>query len=380
MDTKLYTISEVADKLGLSSKTLRRWEETGKFVGTRTLGGQRRYSLQDLQVLDAIKHGTIPSSRDLLSLQEAAQFFGVSTSTINRWEEEGKIHPLITAGTVYYPRSRLKEKRQELMAETTYQQPQYEFVHVEPDPEVEPPLVQPAHQVAKAPRIKLKPLPVPKLTTSNNEYLQILLNIVITSTLIALYHFAFARPSANIVPLADQGSVQGVDSNQEAKLALLDKIIDKTGNLRALTLSSSSLSLTPSNKPAKATPGDIYFDAGSQTLKLYSGDWTDLTASTIGLNNEAIVGASAVPAGSSSLRIDQPQVSEDSSVILTFTSDFAPAKKFWLSKGQGFFVVNLDYPTASKASFDYMIFAPVRGEELEPEPVNNSPVLDSLIR
>jgi predicted site-specific integrase-resolvase len=108
MDTS-YTIQQVADKLGLSPKTLRRWEEAGRFVGSRTLGAQRRYSLEDIQILDALKHGTISSQKELLTLEQAASYCGVSPTTLTRWEDEGKIHPFITAGRTFYPISRLRK-------------------------------------------------------------------------------------------------------------------------------------------------------------------------------------------------------------------------------------------------------------------------------
>jgi excisionase family DNA binding protein len=97
---KLYTIQEVATKLNLSDKTLRRWEEAGRFSPSRTLGNQRRYTIEDLQILDALKHGTIAKQADLLSIQQASQLCGVSPTTILRWENEGKIHPFITSGSV----------------------------------------------------------------------------------------------------------------------------------------------------------------------------------------------------------------------------------------------------------------------------------------
>ena len=80
-----YTIQEVAAKLNLSDKTLRRWEEAGRFRSSRTLGNQRRYSIEDVQILDAIKHGTINSQSELLSLEQAANFCGVSKVTFSRW-------------------------------------------------------------------------------------------------------------------------------------------------------------------------------------------------------------------------------------------------------------------------------------------------------
>jgi excisionase family DNA binding protein len=49
--TKL-SIHEAADYLGVSTKTLRRWESQGILTPERTPGNQRRYSLIQLQTFD----------------------------------------------------------------------------------------------------------------------------------------------------------------------------------------------------------------------------------------------------------------------------------------------------------------------------------------
>ncbi|CAK0766366.1 hypothetical protein CCP3SC5AM1_460015 [Gammaproteobacteria bacterium] len=45
---KLLTIAEASKILGVCTTTLRRWEKDGKLVPIRTVGNQRRYSLQAL--------------------------------------------------------------------------------------------------------------------------------------------------------------------------------------------------------------------------------------------------------------------------------------------------------------------------------------------
>src|SRR3989344_5524499 len=48
MDEKLLTIQEVANLLGVSTKTLRRWDQRGRLVPTRTAGNQRRYTQEQI--------------------------------------------------------------------------------------------------------------------------------------------------------------------------------------------------------------------------------------------------------------------------------------------------------------------------------------------
>ena len=53
------SIHEAAEHLGLSTKTLRRWEASGKLVAVRTRGGHRRYLLSDLTNLGHKRAGKI---------------------------------------------------------------------------------------------------------------------------------------------------------------------------------------------------------------------------------------------------------------------------------------------------------------------------------
>ena len=46
---KLISISEAAERLGISPTTLRRWEQSGKLIPERTQGNQRRYRLSQIE-------------------------------------------------------------------------------------------------------------------------------------------------------------------------------------------------------------------------------------------------------------------------------------------------------------------------------------------
>ena len=54
---KMLSIQEVSQRLGVSRHTLRFWEKalSGVIVPLRTKGGQRRYTLEHLFVIDEIK-------------------------------------------------------------------------------------------------------------------------------------------------------------------------------------------------------------------------------------------------------------------------------------------------------------------------------------
>jgi len=112
LSNKKYSISQTAKLLNLHPKTLRRWENKGKFASKRTLGNQRRYSQQDINQLQKIKQGQSPTpikQTSLLSLNQTAAKLGVSPVTVQRWTKQGKFPPAITkTGIPYYSLDQIK--------------------------------------------------------------------------------------------------------------------------------------------------------------------------------------------------------------------------------------------------------------------------------
>ncbi len=296
---KLYSIVEVATKLNLSDKTLRRWEQAGRFTPSRTLGNQRRYSLEDLQILDAIKHGTITSQKELLTLDQAALLAGVSVSSILRWENEGKIHPLITAGNTYYPRERLLGKMEELKRSV-----------------VEPRL-PPSSPMASDPTPLTLHQPKPKPSIS-----PFLINACITLVLLITYHLLFATAKEPVSPIANQqpdtGDVQGATTSLDPRLDLLEQKL-------------ADLLHKDSSKPVTALSS---FTLDNATL---------------------ITGNAILLKGSNQTSVINDQITQGSIITISFQSDYAPAKKYWLTHKQGSFTLHTDFPVSSDSSFNYLV-------------------------
>jgi excisionase family DNA binding protein len=333
---KLYTIIEVAAKLNLSDKTLRRWEEAGRFTPTRTLGNQRRYSLDDLQVLDAIKHGVVNEQKDLLTLVQASKLCGVSPTTITRWENDGKIHPLITSGNTYYPRHKLIEKMEAL--KTQYPEPAAEPV-IPPKPQVD--FAEPVVQKEVPP--KLQPLTsLSDYQRSDTNLKTMLANILITLVIMTAYHLIFNQsPAAPANP--GTGAVQGITtSTQDPRVDdLLTKFQDH--------LSAEML------KSAKPVP-----------------------VTTINLDNTALIyGTSTLSKGKNQITIEQEKVTPTTPVSVTFTNDYAPAKKYWVTADQGSFTLYTDFPLSSDSNFNYNFVAAISTVSATPAP---TPTGTKLIR
>jgi len=85
---QVLTIAQAAASLGVSAKTLRRWEAQGKIVPLRTGGNQRRFTLSDIERL----------KNQSLSVKKAASQIGVSHQTLRKWDEQGVISSTRTLG------------------------------------------------------------------------------------------------------------------------------------------------------------------------------------------------------------------------------------------------------------------------------------------
>jgi excisionase family DNA binding protein len=330
---KLYTIQEVATKLNLSDKTLRRWEEAGRFTPSRTLGNQRRYTIEDLQILDAIKHNTISEQKDLLTIEQAGKLCGVSPTTILRWENDGKIHPFITSGNTYYPRQKLMEKMEEL--KKIYIEPETAPAPNTPGVFIDPAPVGADYHPPAPEKTKLTPLTTRASHVSPLQFNVYLTNTLITLVLILSYHFFFNQPSAPISPQtglpAQAGSVQGTSTSVTTD-PRVDDLITKFQDF----VSTQML------KDAKPSP--------TSTLKLDNASLVS-GSSTLPKNKDQVSVTLPAQAGADKITPTTP-------VTVTFTSDYAPAKKYWVTPGEGSFTVTTDFPVSTDSTFNYSFLAP----------------------
>ncbi len=266
-----YTISEAAAKLQISEKTLRRWEEAGRFVSSRTDGNQRRYTLNDIQILDAIKNNVIPHQKDLLTPAIAASLLDISESELKDLTIKGEIHPFVTINNTYYPRHRL------LPLLTTLKAKPSPTVQLDPTPETP---LKPKVLPVRNPTPKHLPLTAHPVSTPS-IWVMLAANAGITLALILGYHI-FTHPSPSTNNPQPTGSVQGAATNPS--LRLLDDMLDSsTGSLTAVTITSKlgtttpNLTFTPTSTPLSPLPGNIYYDANTNTLKIYtSSGWESL--------------------------------------------------------------------------------------------------------
>src|SRR5574340_1595845 len=96
VDNNLLPIGKAASLLKVSADTLRRLEKKGRIIPHRGPNGERLFSADDITLLSQLIRK--PVSERVYSIQEAANILKVSSQTLRRWEREGKISPNRTAG------------------------------------------------------------------------------------------------------------------------------------------------------------------------------------------------------------------------------------------------------------------------------------------
>lgn len=304
---KVYSIKDAAQALGLHPKTLRRWEEKGKFTPLRTLGNQRRFTDKDLNLLAKLKAGEPipPPAIRVLTLDQAAQKLNVSSATIQRWTKAGKLK--LSVNDQLEPGYNENEIRQ-LLQGPTLKVPEGKTASEEPSR---------SDLVGKPTRSDLI------VRYSGLAGLALALGII-------AYIFLNQQkgPASPVVletqtPTIDVAlprTAQFLDGRITLGLDTGDLFYaDSTGNLYLKNSAlidqgvfTHNLQLLPTSKPQENQIGQIYVDQGSGNLKYFDGlDWIDLnrsasqstTINQLSNNNDITLGDLNASASAESLRI-----------------------------------------------------------------------------
>ena len=84
MAKKLLTIKQAAEELGVSIKTIRRWEKQGKIESIRTSGGHRRFKLKEVSPKNTISFKNIYPYIITAILASGISFFSTKAYYQNR--------------------------------------------------------------------------------------------------------------------------------------------------------------------------------------------------------------------------------------------------------------------------------------------------------
>lgn len=96
------TVSQAARELGVPVTTLRRWTNRNLVPFLRTLGGQRRFTQEQIRQI----------KKSILTTSEAAAELGVSAKTLRRWASGDKVpHALGRNGHYQFSWNDIREIR-----------------------------------------------------------------------------------------------------------------------------------------------------------------------------------------------------------------------------------------------------------------------------
>lgn len=269
--SKVHTIKDAARALGIHPKTIRRWEEKGKFIPRRTLGNQRRFNNTDLKLLAQIKAGallSLPAPR-LLTAAEAAAKLQISQITLERWTKAGKLKIRVD--------DQLQPRYLETDIRAILQGPSLKVTEEKIPPEL------PSRSVL-----------VGKPTRGN--LIVKYAGIAAAAVLLLAVWLLISRPDRIASPAILENQPQTVDLALPRLAQFLDGRItlglatgdlfyaDSTGNIYAKnsaligqSLSTRQLQLLPGPPPDQGQIGQLYVDQTSGNLKYFDGiDWIDL--------------------------------------------------------------------------------------------------------
>lgn len=125
---KFISISKAAKFLQVSPDTLRNWEKQGKLLPSRTYGGARRYSTTELLGLKKELRPFVSRRTGLVSISTVAKALRVSSDTIRNWDKKGLIESSRSRGGARrFTRDEIIRLQKELGLETTVIEPNIEF-------------------------------------------------------------------------------------------------------------------------------------------------------------------------------------------------------------------------------------------------------------
>ncbi|MFC1654101.1 MerR family transcriptional regulator, partial [Patescibacteria group bacterium] len=291
---KTYTISEVSNILGVSSKTLRRWEKKGSVSPIRTLGNQRRYTETDIAILKQKLQKTTPylpeptKKINAFSKDDLIAKLGITSNTINRWEKEGKIQTSQNESGKQYSLPQGFDSTQQTTIPSKEKTPQKE----EKQPEVENTKSQ---------------------KSTPNDFLRYFVPSSVAVGIVIIFLILLSRVT-NQQPLPEERSQAGYfprpssspkynqnTSGGDVGYFLGGKIsigsdegsissLDQDGNLNLNTGSASiaqdvtvggALNLIPHSQPTNPQVGSIYLDQTTNQLAYFNGsEWIYLDSTT----------------------------------------------------------------------------------------------------
>ena len=294
---KTYSISEVAAILGISDKTLRRWEAKGSINPLRTLGNQRRYSEIDIAILKqrlkkitpylpAPSQSVSPFTKDDLIAK-----LGVSGQTVDRWQEMGRITPIATLGDI----------KQTVFVPKVEEEP----VKTPPTPELltpDSPLLTtdvPTPEFLPSEALA-KDGPIPSTRGDKSpHWKRWLVPTALGAGLLIIFLLLFTRLN-NQTPLPDESSQAFVENgtkgqhpasagdigyflggtitigSNEGTLSSLDQYGNLNLNQGSAIINGDvsiggQVNLIPHSQPEDPQMGSLYFDQSSKTLTYYDG-------------------------------------------------------------------------------------------------------------
>src|SRR3990167_7483994 len=282
-NSPLVKIGDAARALGVSIKTLRRWEESGKISSLRTPGGTRLYSLESLDK---------PTAKvNYLSLREASEKLGVSERTVRRWAEAGKLTSFQTAsGQTAFSEGTINNLLQTVTEDINTDSTQELLDKTKDAPHFEDNI--------ELPQIPSYSAPIPVVVSSSKKpfisksriltgtlFSTLILSLVVIGTTISNFKTVTVPTSKQVLAALTGPTFLEVNSDTQINGALAIKgslINSGASTLTGAVSLGNVLNLgNLSSDPTTATNGATYYNTTSNKLRCYiNGSWANCDTDT----------------------------------------------------------------------------------------------------
>lgn len=405
----LYTIGQAATYLGVSIKTLRRWDAEGRLSSQRNNLNQRLYDPHELQILkNGRKNDAAPVT--LMNISTAATQLGVSVKTIRRWEKSGRItsvrnkynQRLFTPQAIQSAQARLEADRylpEITKASTNYWQtwPTIRsllvgtgivittlllFVITKPQiPTVSSPQIF-SIQTTEKPESPLSENQLHIASTDDNQLTQVAdknqpLSLTSEEAPPQTATQMVDRPTSTLqplfsldTPLATNAADMLIKSiiieylNQNPSINV-HQDIELAGVVRAnlqtlLSTNNPQDRLThPESSDTDLLPASDIDPYGNLTVSpTPETPSLPLPSPTPSPQPTIMKGTAIVKANQSEISISVPELSPEKLVGVTFQSDYAPATRYWITINADYegITLHLDQPPIQDAPFTWVIY------------------------
>jgi len=396
-NSNYYPIGETAKRLNVSIKTLRRWDSSGLIHSKRNERNQRLFNLSELEHFKTSQN----NNSQIYSITQAANYLKLSVKTLRRWEKAGRIKAyrnernqrIFMASDVYQAKQLTSSYTSIPLSSSSYN---YFKPHLSVGLLAIPTLI-----VSFSISI-LKPLSDPDkyISKSSDRAISVVSTVLPTQTESQPYS-QLDSPALELASQAKSKELESINLVVEAppSPSSLDTVSDQINNINSnidinaninnvvdhnqstssaqliiallstakdllniykdvvipqnLQSFDSTTSLTDTNQlsSSAASLSNSYLNHDGNLVQTTENEALEKVESEDYLSGNEVFGVGIVQA---TYPLSTSLSSGEYTIHLTFKSDYSPATRYWITQDTNTFTLHLDAPVSTPAAFSWI--------------------------